>query len=89
MTMNTIAVTPENLRTQAVRRVAFLGAPPSSPRDLAQWREVRDSAAVELAAAADGDAVLLSQALMLVDEADDAVGELLHEARGYCPRRHQ
>jgi len=86
--MNTIAVTPENLRTQAVRRVAFLGAPPSSPRDLAQWREVRDSAAVELAAAADGDAVLLSQALMLVDVADEAVRELLNEARGFCPRRH-
>jgi len=86
--MNTIAVTPENLRTQAVRRVAFLGAPPSSPRDLAQWREVRDSAAVELAAAADGDAVLLSQALMLVDVADEAIRELLNEARGFCPRRH-
>ena len=80
--MTTIASTPENLRTRAVRRVACLGAPPSSPRDLARWREVRDSAAVELAAAADWDAVLLSQALMLVDEAYDAVWQLLNEARG-------
>jgi hypothetical protein len=86
--MDTVAVTPENHRTRAVRRVACLGEPPSSPRDLARWREVRDSAAVELAAAADGNAVLLSQALMLVSEADHAVRELLNEARGYCPRRH-
>ena len=49
---------------------------------------MRESAAVELAAAADWDPVLLSQALMLVDDADDAVRELLIEARGYCPRRH-
>ena len=87
--MSTLAVTPEDVRTRAVHRAARLGPPPITPRDLARWRDERDSAAVELAAAANWDAVLLSQALALMDGPDDDAKQLVFAARDYCPRRNR
>jgi hypothetical protein len=77
----------EELRIRAMVRAARLGLPPDTARDQAHWRERRDSAAVELAAAADWDAVLLSQTVSRC-EGDDPVQQLLIEARDYCPRGH-
>ena len=82
-------MTSEDVRTRAAERAARLGPPPNRPRDLAHWRDVRDSAAVELAAAADWDAVLLSQAMVLTCDSDDSATQLLLAARDYCPRRNR
>jgi len=83
-----VRVTPEDLRSRAVRKVAALGPSPSSPRDAARWREQRDSALVYVAALADWDPGLLRQAALLVGEprrGDDPVNDLLFEASDYCP----
>ena len=80
-------VTPEQLLSGARHRAERLGSRPPNPRDQARWRERRESAASALAEAADWDAVLLSRAVLLGEEADDPVKELLIEARDYCPRR--
>ena len=79
-------MTPEQLLSGARYRAQRLGSRPSNRRDQAHWRERRESAASALAEAADWDAVLLSQAVLLGEDADDPVKELLIEARDYCPR---
>ena len=81
-------VTVEELQTRAMIRAERLGPPPDTPRDQAHWRVRRDSAAVELAAAADWDAVLLSQARLRC-QGDDVAMQLLLEARDFCPRGHR
>ena len=81
-------MTVDELRRRAMIRAGRLGAPPDTARDQVDWRERRESAALELAALADWDAGLLSQALSRC-KGDDPVTQLLVEARDYCPRKNR
>ena len=79
-------VTADELRTRAGIRAGRLGQPPDTARDQVHWRERRESAALELAASADWDPVLLAQTLSRCKD-DDPVKQLLLEALGYCPQK--
>ena len=80
-------MTVEELRIRAMIKAGRVGAPPDAARDQVHWRERREAAALELAAFADWDPVLLSQTVSRC-EGDDPVRQLLVEALGYCPRKN-
>jgi len=78
--------TPQDLRARALQRLERLGPPPDEARDCVHWRDRRDSAALELAALADGNPVLLAQAASLAGaEGDEDTHDLLREAGDWTP----
>ena len=76
-----MGVTPSELRAHASREVDRLGPEPASAREGVQWRERRESAAINVAALADGDPVVLARAAALAAaERDNGAHELLRDA---------
>ena len=81
-------MTPEEILARATHKIAQLGLAPDAARDLAQWRDRRDSAIVYLAASADWNAALLREAAYLSPghRNEDPAKEILFQACDYCPR---
>ena len=85
--MSKLSSTPQDLLARAVQKLERLGPPPNEARDCVHWRDRRESAALELAALADGDPVLLARAASFAAAGgDDDTEVLLREAGDYTAR---